>query len=105
MNKDNRIELYRVLFAMVIVIFHAHNVNNGNGHPIPLGHVFVEAFFFLTGYYTYAHIQKRIKEKKRIDILIDPFKYTIYILSSIAFAVFLVLIRDICFNEKRKIND
>ena len=47
MKRDNRIELYRFIFACIIMIFHAHNVNNGQGHPIPLGHVFVEFFFFI----------------------------------------------------------
>lgn len=45
-QKDYRIELYRFVFAVIIMIFHAHNINNGQGHPIPLGHVFVEFFSF-----------------------------------------------------------
>lgn len=49
------------------MVFHAHNVNNGQGHPIPLGHVFVEFFFFLTGYFTYQNIKKGVSENK-IDI-------------------------------------
>ena len=75
MKRDNRIELYRFIFACIIMIFHAHNVNNGQGHPIPLGHVFVEFFFFLTGYFTYQNIKKGVSENK-IDISVYPFQYT-----------------------------
>lgn len=76
-QKDNRIELYRFLTAFIIVIFHAHNINNGYGHPIPLGHVFVEFFFFLTGYYTYASMIKKINDNRyNIDISNYPFHYT-----------------------------
>lgn len=75
MKRDNRIELYRFIFACIIMVFHAHNVNNGQGHPIPLGHVFVEFFFFLTGYFTYQNIKKGVSENK-IDISVYPFQYT-----------------------------
>lgn len=47
MKRDNRIELYRFIFACIIMVFHAHNVNNGQGHPIPLGHV-VDLYLKLT---------------------------------------------------------
>ncbi|MCH5339958.1 MAG: acyltransferase [Acetatifactor sp.] len=59
LNRDNRIELYRFIFTILIMIFHAHRVNNGLGHPIPLGHVFVEFFFFISGYFTYSHMYRR----------------------------------------------
>lgn len=72
MKRDNRIELYRFIFACIIMVFHAHNVNNGQGHPIPLGHVFVEFFFFLTGYFTYQNIKKGVSENK-IDFLFIRF--------------------------------
>lgn len=55
-KKDNRIELLRFIFAGLLMIFHGHLVN-GVSHPIPKGHVFVEFFFFLTGYFTYAHVR------------------------------------------------
>ncbi len=64
-NKDDRIELYRFIFAVIIMIFHGHNVNNGLGHPIRLGHVFVEFFFFLSGYFTYSHIYIYIRQTKK----------------------------------------
>ena len=67
-QKDYRIELYRFIFAVIIMIFHAHNINNGQGHPIPLGHVFVEFFFFLTGYFTYSSLVKEYK---------NPLQYTL----------------------------
>jgi len=60
-NKHNQIELLRFLFAVLIMVFHAHLIN-GTGHPIELGHVFVEFFFFLSGYFTYAHIERKCKE-------------------------------------------
>jgi len=63
-NKDYRIELYRFICAVIIMIFHGHNVNNGLGHPIKLGHVFVEFFFFLSGYFTYSHIYKMCQSDK-----------------------------------------
>lgn len=59
-RKNNQVELLRFIFAVLIMIFHAHNVNNGLGHPIPLGHVFVEFFFFLTGYFTYMHVENKM---------------------------------------------
>ena len=69
MNKKyNQIELLRFLFAVLIMVFHAHNVNNGLGHPIPLGHVFVEFFFFLTGYFTYLHVVRRMN----LGVLCSP---------------------------------
>lgn len=36
----------------------------GAGHPIPKGHIFVEFFFFLTGYFTYAHVRNSCKEQE-----------------------------------------
>lgn len=72
-KKDNRIELYRFIAAVIIMIFHAHNINNGQGHPIPLGHVFVEFFFFLTGYFTYANLVKNLSDA---DSSTYPFRYT-----------------------------
>lgn len=74
-RKDNRIELYRFIFAVIIMVFHAHNINNGQGHPIPLGHVFVEFFFFLTGYFTYAGLAK--KPKDNMELKSYPLQYTI----------------------------
>lgn len=60
-KKDNRIELYRFIFAVIIMIYHALIVNDGLGAPIPLGYVFVEFFFFLSGYFTYSHMYRRYK--------------------------------------------
>lgn len=60
-KKDNRIELYRFIFAVLIMIFHGNRVNKGLGHLIPLGYVFVEFFFFLSGYFAYSHMYRRYK--------------------------------------------
>lgn len=74
-QKDYRIELYRFIFAVIIMIFHAHNINNGQGHPIPLGHVFVEFFFFLTGYFTYSSLVKEYKKNNSMNHY--PLHYTV----------------------------
>ena len=58
------------------MVFHAHNVNNGLGHPIPLGHVFVEFFFFLTGFFTYASLIKRRRDNTA-DLKNYPILYTL----------------------------
>lgn len=60
-SKHNQIEMLRFLFAVLIMVFHAH-LFNGTGHPIKLGHVFVEFFFFLSGYFTYDHVVRKCKE-------------------------------------------
>lgn len=73
-QKDYRIELLRFISALIIMIFHAHNINNGQGHPIPLGYVFVEFFFFLTGYFTYSSLVKRHKKNASMDSY--PMQYT-----------------------------
>lgn len=74
-QKDYRIELYRFIFAVIIMIFHAHKINNGQGHPIPLGHVFVEFFFFLTGYFTYSSLVKKCKKNSSMNNY--PLQYTL----------------------------
>lgn len=74
-QKDYRVELYRFIFAVIIMIFHAHNINNGQGHPIPLGHVFVEFFFFLTGYLTYMSLIRKMKKDQCMDGY--PLQYTL----------------------------
>lgn len=74
-QKDYRIELYRFIFAVMIMIFHAHNINNGQGNPIPLGHVFVEFFFFLTGYFTYVSLEHKVRQNVSMEAY--PLQYTI----------------------------
>ncbi len=65
-RRDNQVELLRFLFAFLIMVYHSHLIN-GVGHPIKLGKVFVEFFFFLSGYYTYAHIEKKCKEDNSFE--------------------------------------
>lgn len=73
MKKDNRIELYRFVAVLIIMIFHAGAFNSEQNHPIPLGHVFVEYFFFLTGYFTYRNVKNNIE---KINISEYSFYYT-----------------------------
>lgn len=78
MNKDNRIELYRFLFMIVIVINHVNTISAGLGSPIPLGNIFVEFFFFLTGFFTYSHIKRKLySNPSEINEGLYPFGYTL----------------------------
>lgn len=76
-EKNYKIEFYRFLFMIVIMLNHVNTVGDGLGSPIPLGHVFVEFFFFLTGFFTYSHIRRGLHSNpKKIDEKFYPFRYT-----------------------------
>ncbi len=57
-KRNGLIDIYRFLFALVIMT--GHSVNVGMEPPFPFAGVgiFVEFFFLLTGYFTYSQISK-----------------------------------------------
>lgn len=61
-KKNGMIDLYRLLFALVIMA--GHSVNIGMEPPFPFAGVgiFVEFFYLLTGYYTVSHFDKQISQ-------------------------------------------
>lgn len=53
-ERDGRIDILRFVFAVLIMVFHAHRVGYSE-HPFPQGYAFVEFYFFLSGYYLAHH--------------------------------------------------
>lgn len=54
-KKNGLIELYRFIASIIIMIYHSYHLYNVSDYPCRGGYIFVEAFFALTGYFTYLH--------------------------------------------------
>lgn len=74
-SKNGIIELYRFISAIIIMVLHSYHLNNITGYPCKGGYIFVEAFFALTGYFTYFHFM-RLKNMSLRDNVKEDFKYT-----------------------------
>lgn len=74
-KRNGLIDLYRLLFALVIMA--GHSVNIGMEPPFPFAGVgiFVEFFYLLTGYYTILHFNKQMPRESS-EWMGESLKYT-----------------------------
>ena len=57
-NRNGIIDIYRLIMAIIIMIFHSYHLYEIESWPFMYGRVFVEAFFALSGYFTVCYFEK-----------------------------------------------
>lgn len=79
-NKRNGlIDVYRLIMAVIIMIFHSYHLFSVSNYPFTYGRIFVEAFFLLSGYFTVSYFEKQKIIQGRIKLytaIINSLKYT-----------------------------
>ena len=67
MKKNNLyIELLRFIFCIIICLHHSAYVAPGT-NLAPSGGLVADAFFMLTGYFTFRHVEKKFYSKDSTD--------------------------------------
>ena len=59
MKKNNYVELLRFIFCVLIFLHHCGHVTYGSVAFIPSGGLIADAYFMLTGYFLFRHIEKK----------------------------------------------
>ena len=57
-GRNGLIDIYRLLMAVIIMVFHSYHLYKIKQYPFMYGRIFVEAFFALSGYFAVCHFEK-----------------------------------------------
>lgn len=77
-TRNGIIDIYRLVMAVIIMVFHSYHLFSIENYPFYYGRIFVEGFFALSGYFTVCYFEKR---KMKIgggtkEVVISSLKYT-----------------------------
>jgi len=101
--RNGYIDVWRLVASFVIVFFHSWRLDGVDNYPYMGGKIFVEFFFFVTGYYTIYHLKSNPNMTIRDILLYTYRKYCNFWSCSVPFTVILLLIRYIFFHKKNGI--
>ncbi len=76
-RKNDLIEFWRVIAMLLIVRHHTYYVGIDWKYPFRLSWIYVEFFYILTGYFTFAHFQKRQESGSANEIAETSLVYTL----------------------------
>lgn len=57
-NRNGIIDIYRMIMAIIIMIFHSYHLFAIKDYPFLYGRIYVEAFFALSGYFAVHYFEK-----------------------------------------------
>lgn len=76
-DRNGLIDIYRLLMAVIIMVFHSYHLYEIKQYPFMYGRIFVEAFFALSGYFTVCHFEKAKLMGGHSNAVVEAIKYTI----------------------------